>query len=245
MIISRRCTGATGPAKLILAEGTGHVIATLVFLNLSATKWTETHVIFVLLSPAFQLIFHRLLTAYASMPSVSALEAHVCLAFRAGHFFRLVVLGAHVLPTVRFGAPAHQRVGFEGLFVGKSVILLDEGYLALTFQYLCQSRLLYGFQTFGLEALDFVDISSLDLLFEHLHGAVATKTMLAIELYRAGIFRRARSRVRHDLISVADGTIRGIVFFVGNLHLLEYLLRGRSNLVLNVFGALELRFLTQ
>ena len=50
-----RCALATSPAELVLAEGTGHVIAALVLLNFSSATGAEGHIILVAIDPALKL----------------------------------------------------------------------------------------------------------------------------------------------------------------------------------------------
>ena len=83
MTLTGRGTSTTGPAKFEIAEIASHVIASLVFLDLRAAHRAEGHIIFVLLSPALQLILHGLLAAQLPMPLISALEADFSAAFGA------------------------------------------------------------------------------------------------------------------------------------------------------------------
>ena len=55
MPFSTRGALATSPAELVLAEGTGHVIAALVLLNFSFAAGAEGHIILVAIDPALKL----------------------------------------------------------------------------------------------------------------------------------------------------------------------------------------------
>ena len=184
MIIVSTCTSSTGPAKLVLAEGTSHMIATCIFLYLRAAHRAERYVTFVFFCPPFQLFRHSFLASdIFSMPRITAIKADLSRALWALQLFHFVVFSSHEWLTIRFSAPTNQRIRLDWLFVLESIILLKQLFLAMVGQNLRKSCLVnFRLGAFGVKALDLVDVSPFNLQLEHLYGALATEAMFAVEL---------------------------------------------------------------
>ena len=209
VIVRGRSTGSARPTELILAEATSHVIATLILLNLCAAQRTEGYVVFVFVSPAFELLFHCIFACYVcTMPNITALEADFGRALRARQLGFFYVFSLHMCFTAWFWAPAYQRIRVESLLVSKSLVLLQElSQVALT-----QNSFDSGFSYFRLraleiEALQLLDLGFLDEAFELLDGALGAETMLAVELDGVLVALRNELVCRYNFICVADRAI--------------------------------------
>ena len=125
MIVIFACTTSTSPAKLVLAVGTSHMIATLIFFYLRAAHRAERYVTFVLLGPPFQLFRHSFLASdIFSMPRITAIKADLSRALWTLQHLHFVVFSSHVWLTIWFSAPANQRIRLDWFFVLESIILL-------------------------------------------------------------------------------------------------------------------------
>lgn len=172
VVLSGSATSAC-PAELIAAEGASHVITALVLLDLGAAHRAEGHVVFVFVSPAFELLLHGFFTrGTLTVPFVAALETHLCGALRTRKLGGVLVRRTNVLLTTGLGAPSDQGVRLEALLVSEALVLLAE--LAQVPR--IQDRLNLGLGDFRrlaleVEAFDLLDLSALDQAFELLDRA--------------------------------------------------------------------------
>ena len=111
MIVCRRGAATTGPAELVAAEATGHVVASHVLLDAALAARAEADSVSVFLEPRAELLCHCFFTANIfSVPRFLTLEANLSAALRTRQLLCIFVWSAHVRLASRFGAPAHQRV---------------------------------------------------------------------------------------------------------------------------------------
>ena len=106
------CTGSTGPAELIFAESASHVIASLVFLNSSATHGTERDVTFVFFGPPSQLFIQIFFTGDVfTVPLLPTIEADPGFTFWTLKFFNFLTRrSTHMLITASLWAVSNKRI---------------------------------------------------------------------------------------------------------------------------------------
>ena len=126
VVIFVRCTGSTGPTKLVIAIAARHVVATGVLFDPCLAHRAQRYIIFVFICPPCQLVFKGLFTTdVLSMPNVFALIANFCRTLVASHFLGFSALSSHVISALRLGAPAHQRICIQGFLSFKPFKLFN------------------------------------------------------------------------------------------------------------------------
>ena len=104
-------TCPAGPAKLVFAEATSHVVATFVLLDACPAEWTEGNVVFILFNPFPQLLIHSFFTCdIFTVPFISTFEAYPCFAFWTLKLLCILALSFHVLFASRFGTIANEWI---------------------------------------------------------------------------------------------------------------------------------------
>ena len=120
MILRISGTFTANPAELVLAEATGHVVASSTFLDPCPTHRTERHIFFVLLSPGAKLIFHGFRTRNVfTVPHVTTLEADSCFTLGAPYAVNIGTLCNNVSVTVSFRTVPRQWILIDQLLLSE------------------------------------------------------------------------------------------------------------------------------
>ena len=165
MIVSRRGAATTGPAELVVAEATGHVVASHVLLYAALAARAKADSVSIFLEPRAELLRHRFFTANIfSVPWFLALEANLSAALRTCQLLCIFIWSAHVRLAARFGAPAHQRVSFERLLVLEALVFGEQG--AVWSKNVAQNSNINGLLALVIKAFNLVELSTLDAFFE-------------------------------------------------------------------------------